>query len=167
MAGQGLTFLESDNKNLLDNAISMSREQIHISMAPQMLSKVSLTTGREAHMCMREIEANLSRGEEVPREPPQPTIAEEDVGSRDGLLRTRSIIHAPPGDLSEKDKVDNMLAEVEIYLSIKLRLEANVITQEDPCMVIGEAVDSIHSLKRGDGQGIQSISHDDLTAQAG
>ena len=34
-------------------------------------------------------------------------------------------------------------------------------------MVFGTAVDSIHSLKRGDGQGIQSISHDDLTAQAG
>ena len=167
MAGKGLTFLETDNKNLLDNAIAMSKEQIHISMAPQVLSKVSATTGKEAHMCMKEIEAGLLREHEVPRELPQATIVEEAVGSRDGLLRTRTIIHPSLGVLSEADRVVKMLADAEIFLSIKLRLEANVITRDDPCMIFGEEVGSIHSLKRGDGQGIQSMSHDDLIAQAG
>ena len=88
---------------------------------------------------MKEIEAGLFRTQEAPFELPKARIVEEAVGSRDGLLRTRTIIHPPSCVSSEEEKVAFMLSEAEIFLSLKLRLESNVISQEDPCMIFGLA----------------------------
>ena len=139
VVAQGLTFLETGNSNLLDNAIAMRKERISLSIAPQLLSKFAKTFGREAHTCMKEIEAGLFRTQEAPFELPKARIVEEAVGSRDGLLRTRTIIHPPSCVSSEEEKVAFMLSEAEIFLSLKLRLESNVISQEDPCMIVGLA----------------------------
>ena len=55
VVAQGLTFLETDNRNLVVNAIAMGMEHISLSMAPQLLSKVTQTTGRLARKKSKQV----------------------------------------------------------------------------------------------------------------
>jgi hypothetical protein len=55
VVAQGLTFLETDNRNLVVNAIAMGMEHISLSMAPQLLSKVTQTTGRLARKKLKQV----------------------------------------------------------------------------------------------------------------
>ena len=84
---------------------------------------------------------------------------EDAAGSSDGLVRTRTIIVTPPKEVSAEVRADFMMNTAEIYLSLKMRLDAKTLTAEEPCMIFGLVENSVHSLKRGDGTGIQSIDN--------
>ena len=147
VGGQGLTFKDTGNSRLLLNAISMSRETITQTVDPQLLYRASQVTGREAHACMRRTERSIVREKVVPLDIQQTYTVEEAAGSSEGLERTRTIIVTPPKEALAEVRADIMLNTAEIFLSLKMRLDARILTLEVPCMIFGPGEDSVHSLK--------------------
>ena len=124
---QGLTFKDTGNSRLLSNAISMSRETISQTVNHQLLNRASQVTGSEAHACMMRTERSIVREKVVPLDIQQTYTVEEAAGSSEGLVRTRTIIVTPPKEALAEVRSDIMLNTAEIFLSLKMRLDARIL----------------------------------------